>query len=182
MTKITRPPNFLTNLSTKWSDDIRGNHDLRWFDDFANAHPDGVWDGTTIDLTNASGSLPPFYDHADYLCPLILAYDYVQQLGWAEHTSDWDWYVGIQTRDGVWHGDDYLTKPDNEDPDDDDTVFEDTIEMYLPNGDRLTWENRPFGLIGDPDTPDYGDIRFVLPNVNESILLRDIAIVHINER
>lgn len=30
-------------------------------------------------------------------------FDYIEVLGWVEHTSDWDWWIEIQTTDGEWH-------------------------------------------------------------------------------
>jgi hypothetical protein len=31
-------------------------------------------------------------------------FDYIQVLGWVEHTDDWDWWITITTTDGVEHG------------------------------------------------------------------------------
>lgn len=30
-------------------------------------------------------------------------FEYIQILGWVEHTNDWDWWIEIKTLDGVWH-------------------------------------------------------------------------------
>lgn len=163
---IDVPPYHHVHLSSKWANDVTGTHDLRYYDDPHAAHPNGT-----------TSPLPPFYDHVHYLLPLIFAYDAIMQLGWAEHTSDWDWRVGIQTRDGVWHGDYTFTDPDNDEPDED--HIEDGLEMFLPgeDGAPLTYDNMPFGF-----ELDYGTIIIALGSGRESFPLRDIAIITIDQR
>lgn len=184
-TPITAPPNNLVHLSSKWSDDLYGNHDLRWFDLTETAvDPDQAYaiahHRPILDRHRKTNLIPPFYDHAHYLFPLLFAYDFIQQLGWAEHTSDWDWAVAIQTRDGVWHGDITKTDPDyydrdtaltNEDPE----LYEDTFDL---NG--LTARTMPFSLTESPF--DYGAMKVTLPESEFTVALRDIAIVYIDQR
>lgn len=175
------------HLSSQWADDVIGTHDLRWFDlENSATDPDVAYaianHRPILNRRLKTHLIPPFYDHAHYLCPLIMAYQAIQALGWAEHTSDWDWSVGLQTRDGVWHGDytyvvddpDYTYEPDEDE-------YEDNFEMFLPDGTTpLTPDNMPFTLTDDPF--DYGDIIIAPSTGRESFRLRDIAIVVIEQR
>lgn len=156
------------HLSSKWADDVSGEHSLLDFDnptEHTVNHRPIIGDRDNVD---------PFYDHAHFLLPIIFGYQMVQQLGWAEHTSDWDWYVGIQTRDGVWHGDNVLTDPDNEDPPEDSYVDDFSIRF---EGETIT----PMGMPFKTTDFDYGSIEINLEGC-KSIALRDIAAVHINQR
>lgn len=164
----TKPPKE-QHLSPKWATDVIGTHDLRWFDEPAPGtinHRPMIGDRSII---------PPFFDHAHYLFPLLFAYDFIQQLGWAEHTSDWDWCVGLQTRDGVWHGDFSCTNHDDDLPEDGDVIYEDAFDL---NG--LTAMKMPFSLTESPF--DYGDMEITLPESEFTVALRDIAIVYIDQR
>lgn len=77
-------------ISSHLAELVRGTHDLTLMDD-----PEGE--------TNTNR--PAYYDHAHYVGSLAMLYKAVQDTGWVEHTSDWDWWTGLTLRDGTKVGD-----------------------------------------------------------------------------
>lgn len=146
------------HISSQWRDSLPTTIDLRQFDPYP------------VPTTN------PFSHHLDNAASFVFAYDALMALGMWKHSGDWDWYAGILTRDGVWHGDDTLVRPDAWEDDTTDDIYCDSIRL-------------PFGPTDIGDADDLGDIPFTLemfgshdPHPEITIPLRDIAIIEINER
>jgi len=160
---------------------VTGEHDLRVFDgkrDETHANHRRML-GTDPESSNRA-LVSPFYDHAQYLATLVALLDATYKLGEVEHTSDWDWYLGIQTRDGVWHGDDVLVNPDQNidiDPPEEETYC-DTIT--LPEA----WTHQ-FTPLHDHGSLPVELQYWVNPThdmIPHFVFLRDIAVIHISER
>lgn len=83
------------DISQHMADQIEGVHDLTQFDD-----------------TPTHESYRHHLIYARCLQSYLAA---MQEIGWHEHTCDWDWYVGITLRDGTRRGDHLHTL--NTDPD-----------------------------------------------------------------
>lgn len=97
-----RPVHPYPQISNHLADLVKGTHDLTLFD-----HPNG----------EMASARPPFYDHAHYVGAIALLYKAVQEIGWVEHTGDWDWWTGLTLRDGTRVGDGFFVYEGNTDED-----------------------------------------------------------------
>lgn len=157
-------------ISTGLANTVAGTHDLRHFDE----------DQTTDKF--AGPPLDPFYKHAHYVASLTLYYRAVQQIGWIEHTSDWDWYVVVTLRDGTRRGDDW---PPSSNPDEQDQWCDGWMmpSLLFPDGST--------GIADFPQDPtyNYGRTPIMLNSWTDDgtctttvIPIEDIATIEINQR
>lgn len=66
-------------------------------------HLQDHWDLTEMDVR----------ERAEFLYGLSKLLETMMDIGEVEHSNDWDWYVGIKTRSGRWHGDEMMTGVEN---------------------------------------------------------------------
>ena len=131
------------------------------------SHPDHAYpdiSGHMADQINATHDLtkfPTLHDALIYVRGLLLYYKATREIGWIEHTEDWDWYVGITHRDGYRLGDDLFTGRD-------DGLLGDALSIRGDDGDPGNSRLYLMYFEGDPDT--------------EIVRLRDVASITISRR
>lgn len=130
---------------------------------------------------------PDVRERAEFLYGLSELLSTMMRVGEVEHTNDWDWFVQVQTSDGVWHGDYYKdgVAQDWETTPDDDIRYCDTF-----HADYGT-EEKPFYQMGIvPEAQDYyAGLEIVLESwdggqkvTTERLKVGDISRIIISQR
>ena len=166
-------------IASHLADLIAGDHDL-----------------TLMDATSREDKYGgPFYEHAHYLASLACAIDAMNKLGEIEHSNDWDWWLGFTLRDGTKMGDGSFVC----DPVINDETNEDQIQAQEDaesnHGYCDTFSVPTFDELR-PEGTEYSDwftnMEVVLDvwhsqadpdgKVKHAVAVKDIAIVHFNQR
>lgn len=118
---------------------------------------------------------------AEFVYGLMTYYNAMQEIGWVEHTSDWDWAVYVTTNSGKVFGDDQGARPHIDDP----TEYCDTFRLWdATKYCELTKDNWPHELDEDFEAM-YVILEFFEHTINQEkvpVQLSDIASITIEER
>lgn len=126
------------------------------------------------DLTKLSSQ-----QKVEFLFGLHTATKAMFEIGWIEHTNDWDWWVGFELNDGTYIGDDDF-RPFNDEKDNEQLLFADIFKINVDE------EHYEFA-----ESEDYYDNKEVTveffagskePDETKTIKVKDIAKVHFQER
>lgn len=167
---MNHPTRIYQHVSSQLFDNLPGEYDI------AGSVPQWITDLPPSDHPNA------LYTYLrERIGGIILAVEYIDALGWYEHTSDWDIRWGVLLKDGTGYGE-LATTPEDTPSD----AYTEVIAVEFASQlifEAPTINHIPF--IRKPDIPShqrFTHIRLTLNHYDENSEMKDSTVdVHINQ-